>query len=223
VFGKDSKEVVADLANKRNTENVRYLLFNDLLDIQPVTMSEMPETYLSGGNGRIFYMLKTYMLKQWDFMRREAFDLMEDPKTRAQGVKNLMKISAALVAMNAGADLVKNTVLNRKTEPSDLVADNALRLLGFSKYTIYEARREGIATAAMKMILPPAKIIDAGYKDARSVWNYYADGKRIKGFETPASVPIVGKPYYWWLGKGSEMEKAKAKKSARKTRKRSER
>jgi len=214
VFGKDTDKVLADLKAGKVTEDVRYLAFSELLGIQPVALSEMPQNYLSGGNGRIFYMLKTYSLKQWDAYRREALDLMKtDPK---RGMRNMMYLSGALLGCNASADMLKNLMLNRDTEPDDLVVDNVARLFGLSKWTIYEARREGAATAAMKMMLPPGKFLDAAYKDVSDTYRYFVDDVEVRNYGAKnlnlfGSIPLVGKPYFWWFGKGSEWEKNKSK------------
>ena len=54
------------------------LLYSRLLDFQPVALSEMPEYYLKAGNGRVFYMLKTYTLKQMDVFRKEVWHTMKN-------------------------------------------------------------------------------------------------------------------------------------------------
>lgn len=45
-------------------------LFNELAEIQPITLSEMPERYLKHPNGRIMYALKSFTLKQIDVLRK---------------------------------------------------------------------------------------------------------------------------------------------------------
>jgi len=157
-------------------------------------------------------------MKQLNYYRKEVFDHMKTNPRRS--LRRLLQLSAAYIACNAGADYLKNLVLNRDSDPGDMLVDNIARLFGFSKWSIYEARSEGIGTAVMKTILPPAKSLDAAAKDVRSVYKYYADGKEIKGFELPGSVPLAGKFYYWWFGKGSvktqEKRLAKARAKRRK-------
>jgi len=211
VFGEDrAKFVIDDLVNDRVTEDVKYLAFSKLLDYQPVALSEMPEKYLSGGNARIFYMLKSYTLKQFDIYRREVFQqIAKNPK---RGIKNLIRLSAALVAMNWTADEIKAIILGRPlsvsydkkdgfsfnmTTVSDRSVDNVLRIMGFSKFAIYKAREEGIASAVSRQILPPFKFIDAIYKDV-------TQSKKINELETISSIPVGGKLYYWWFGAGKE-------------------
>ena len=117
VFSEDEVDgVITDLQEGTISENVKYLLFNKLLDFQPVALSEVPEGYLSGGNSRIFYALKTWTIKMFDVYRNEAFQKINsaDKKTRIEGVQNIIRLSMALALMNATADTIKDLIMGRK-------------------------------------------------------------------------------------------------------------
>ena len=203
IFGKEAEAVKADLVSGDITENVKLLAFNELLDMQPVALSEMPEMYLKGGNGRIFYMLKTFTLKQFDVYRNEVFQKIKNPKTRVEGITNMVKLLSFFVIMNATADEIKDWLLGRKTSLKDRTVDNVLRAVGFSKYLTWKARTEGIGSAMARQILPPFKFIDSVYKDiANGVEN---------GSEIAQSIPLGGKLYYWWFGKGQYKDSKKNK------------
>jgi hypothetical protein len=195
-FEDETDQLIEDLQAGNITENVKLYLFNTLSDFQPITLSEMPEKYLTGGNGRIFYMLKTFTLKQFDAFRREAVQKIAKPETRKEGIKNLIKLASAFVVANATADLIKALILGRPIDPEDIVIDNLLRLFGVSKFVTWKAREEGLGTAISRQILPPIKIVDAVTKDIATVGD-------DKGLETVSSIPIIGKLYYWWFGKGA--------------------
>lgn len=200
-------EVINDLKHNIVTENIKILAFNDLADIQPILLSEMPVGYLTGGNGRIFYMLKTYQLKLFDIYRNEVIQVIKrDP---VEGLKNLARLTSALVVMGVTADEIKDFVLGRKTSIADRAVDNILKLTGFSKWALYKARQEGIGSAVLKQILPPAKIVDALYKDGRTIIKGEVEEKRL---ETITSIPFGGKLYYWWFGKGRLKTEKKEKK-----------
>jgi hypothetical protein len=77
------------------------------------------------------------------------------------------------------------------------VVDNLFRLFGVGKFVTWQARTEGPRSAIVKQVAPPFKILDAVYKDVATA------GDR-KGLETTASIPLAGKLYYWWFGKGYE-------------------
>jgi hypothetical protein len=201
VFGKETNQLIEDFKNNNITENVKLHLFNELSDFQPISLSEMPQKYLTGGNGRIFYMLKSFTLKQFDVYRREIFQKIATEGTRVEGVKNLVILTASFVAANAGADELKDLLLGRKTTLQDRTVDNLLRLLGISKFVTWQARQEGVGSAMVRQIAPPFKAIDALTKDIATAGNE-------KGLQITGSIPIVGKLYYWWFGKGNTMQES---------------
>ena len=53
VYGDEIDAIVSDLkAGLTLSENVKLHMFNELADIQPIALSEMPEAYLTVPNGR---------------------------------------------------------------------------------------------------------------------------------------------------------------------------
>jgi len=197
IFGDRTDQLMTDLEEGTITEDVKLLMFNKLADFQPITLSEMPQKYLTGGNGRIFYMLKTFTIKSFDIYRREVFQQIANKDTRAQGITNLVRLASYFVFANATADVIKAIILNRPIEPDDLAVDNLLRLFGISKFVTWKAREEGLGVAARGQIFPPTKLINALSKDINTAGDE-------KGLETVSSIPVFGKLYYWWFGKGKK-------------------
>lgn len=185
IFGKETNQVIKDLQTGELSENVGYLGFSRLLDFQPVALSEMPETYLRTTNGRIFYMLKTFTIKQFDIFRREAFQKIKskNPETVKEGLRNLVVLSSIFVLLNATADEIKDFILGRKTSFKDRLIDNIFRLFGVSKFITWTARMEGWGTALLKQMLPPMQFV-----------NSLASGDPKKLLK---SIPFVGKIFYW--------------------------
>lgn len=201
IFGDETSQVITDLKNGVNSENVKMLLFNELSNVQPISLAEMPEMYLKHPNGRIFYMLKTFTIKQLDIYRRQIFNEIRDGDTK-EGLKNLVRLAFFMSLMNTGADYLKDLLLNRDTPPEDEVVNNIARLVGFSKYQVYSVRREGLGSAAFKTIAPPFKLIDSTSKDMLKAAR---DGEvDINDLETIGSIPVAGKFYYWWFGAGAD-------------------
>lgn len=217
IFGEEGPQVIDDLKNKVNSENVKYLLFNRLLDFQPMTLSEMPLKYLNSPNGRLLYMLKTFTIKQIDAFRNESINIIAEglktgnKLTTLKGMRNLIYLTALFVMANAGADALKDWLFGRKPAFQDKVWDNILRLFGLSRFIVWEARRSGPVKAFWKLISPPMEIVEAPLKD---FWAISKDddksiGVKIKNAESWKMVPFLGKHYYWWFGGGraSELEK----------------
>ena len=198
VFEGETQSVINDLKGKEVTDNVLLLAFNELLDVQPVALSEMPQKYLESPAGRVFYTLKTFTLKRIDFIRNEAIQLMRTPGRRKEGIRNMLKLWGVLGVFGLGVDEMKNLILNRKTELSDKIVDNLLKPFGLTKWLLYKARREGIGTAVLMNIVPPVKAMDSLWKD---ITVNIPQGKKLK---IPSSIPLGGKLYYWWFGKGAD-------------------
>jgi len=215
IFGTEAAQVSKDLSGGTLSENVKYLLFSELSDVQPISLAEMPRGYLRGGNGRIFYMLKSYTVRQIDIYRREVYSEIRsgDPKRVAAGLSNLSRLAASLMLMGVASDALKDLLLGREIEVGDLVTDNILKIVGFTKYQVYKARDEGIANTFWKtLFVPPiATPIDDLGKDIKNIG--FKD-KPAKDSELLGRVPVVGKFYYWWWGGGrAKGEKEKKKKS----------
>lgn len=203
IFGDQANQVFEDLKNKNLTDNVKYLMFSELADVQPIALSEMPEYYLNGGNLRIFYMLKTYTLKLIDIYHNDVFMQMRtDP---VKGLKNLIKLTASLALMGVTSDVIKDLLLGRDIELDDLVIDNLLKLLGFNRWQLYKARQDGLIAAFMRSILPPVPFLDDVYKDI-------VNRRKFPDWRIIGRIPFVGKFYYWWFGGGKRFTKRGKKK-----------
>jgi hypothetical protein len=197
LVGPDTAKAIEDLKSGDITDLVKFIAFSEILGVQPKAMTELPLAYLSGGNSRIFYALKTFQIRQTDMFRQEIFKKMAEPglKNKVIGTRRLITLIPALLLAGVGTDELKDFILGRTTTFSDRVVDNILKLVGLSKWTLYKARQEGIASAAIKTILPPVPLVDQLWKDIRTAGDK-------KGLEVVQSIPLVGKFYYWWMGKG---------------------
>lgn len=205
IFGKEAKQLKEDLKNNVLSRNVKYLLFSDLSDFQPISLAEMPQVYLTSGNGRLFYMLKTYTIKQFDIYRNECFRKME--KNPVEGLSNLIRLSACLMLCNATRDTIVNFLLNRPFDLEDMVVDNLLRLVGFSKWQVYTGRKEGFMKVFLASQLPPYALIDDLVRDGLDISaGKYPYEKPISHLRTIKDIPLAGKLYYWWFGGGSDIE-----------------
>lgn len=202
VFGENYKQVVEDMRAGIKSDDVRYMMFNELADIQPIAITEMPEMYNRSANGRIFYTLKTFYMKRLDFIRNECFRDMARPETFLRGFSRLIWLALSLGMFEAGSDFLKDWLRGRKFSLSDSVIDNMLRFVFFSKYQAWKMRGEGLGTAFLEGWRPPTKFLDAITKDIFTI----AEGKD-RGFELWRSLP-QGELYYWWWGRGFEKTEA---------------
>lgn len=209
VFGDDAARVVSELASGEVTSDVKFAAYNVLADYQPISLSEYPESYLRHPNGRIFYMLKTFTLKQIEAFRREGIDLIVkgDAKQKAQGMTQLMRLAGLFYLVNLPVDWIKDWLMGRDPQMDDLAIDNLWKLMGISRWHIWNFRyRANPVESASLLVLPPAPFIQYPLMDAKDVAAKIAEGDEVKPgeFESWRMLPFVGAPYYWHAGGGAE-------------------
>jgi len=207
VFGNETGSLIEELGSKQITDRVKTLLWNDLADVQPIALSELPEKYLTMENGRIFYSLKTYMIKQLDLVRNTAIkDIRsKDKDTRLKGLSNLARYGAIMGIGNGSVATVRDYYLSGGDERSvtpTAYADNILNSIMstafLNRYTIDKYLAEGKpAEAVVSQIMPAAVgVIDT------SVAALSGDPEKID--RALKNVPVLGKVYYTFLGGGME-------------------
>lgn len=206
-------ETVNDLAEGKITPNVQLLVFNELADVQPITLSEMPEGYLAGGNWRIMYMLKTFMVKRIDTYRNECFDKIRSgqPEEVKKGLQNLFSLAMLIMLCGAAKDALIDLLYGRKIVLKEMVQNNALGLIGITKYQLYKAREDGWG-GFISSFIPPAFGIWSDLGRDLSDDFLSAKGKDLKDYEVLKGTPILGRFYYWWFGGGRTKEEKKKKK-----------
>lgn len=208
IFGKDVDSLVDALKRGETTEDVKYLLFSELLDFQPAALSEVPLKYLEAPNGRIFYALKTYSLKLFDVYRREVIQEMSTNPKKA--LQNLVRLSSSLMLFNAIASELQDTITGQKTDLNDRTVDTIAKAFGFNRYTFVNIGKEGLGKTFAEQILPPTQLIDDLSKDTVDIAQGDFDPNRAR---TIRDIPVGGKLYYWWFGRGTGQEKKGKKES----------
>jgi hypothetical protein len=215
----DRSNAVLALKNNMINDDIQYILFSKLLDYQPITKSQLPEYYNTSWNMRLLYMLKTYSIKQIDTFRREAFWKMSDwyknwdKKLFREWFKNLVFLTTSLTLLWMWVDALKDILLNRKTEISDLMVDNMFKLIWFSKYTIYKAKQEWVSSALLSLVVPPFNIINDPVKDLVSIFTenkvtWESNFKWIWKMQSIWDIPVWWKLYYWWFWKWTQSKQS---------------
>lgn len=198
-------QFIAELKTDKKTELIGLYLFNQISEIAPVSLSEMPPMYAAHPNWRIMYQLKSYTVKQFNFMREQAFAKIYDgvanknPKLALQGMKNLVMMGTVMMAANATADVLKDFIFGREINADEIWLDNVLRLFGLNRYVTRKFQRDP-ANALMGFFAPPQVNI------ANDIWKDAQGARDIDDLRTMKYVPLVGKFYYWHEGRGREME-----------------
>ena len=130
-----------------NNENVKFAIFNDLADLQPITLSDMPLNYLRHPNGRILWALKTWSAQQMNTLYRMS--VQESKRgNHLEAAKNVMKYGAYTVALGTvGIDVFKTWLAKwaagEQLKPEDIAdetVDGVLRQAFISKYAVETSR-----------------------------------------------------------------------------------
>ena len=202
IYGDEIDSLIADLKAGDITTNVKMFSFNNLADIQPVALSEMPQVYLDNPNGRILYMLKSFTLKQYDIVRR---NIVQEWKkgNKIQATKQAVLLAGYLTAANTGVDVTKDILNGRDVRPEDLPEKALWALLGvfgMNKYTAERYIGRGdIKGAFINTLAPATPMIEAVWKGATEGFKEEPDyAPVLKG------VPMFGPLSYNWVGGGAE-------------------
>ena len=196
IFGDKTKQVYEDVKAKNITSDVRYLLFSEISDFQPISLSEMPQRYLTGGNWRIAYLLKTYSIKSANNFYRESVQKIrdgaknKDSQQIKQGFKNLAHLGLLFVMLGAGDDWIIDWLNGKEPDFTDSMVESLLTLAITSKYTMDKSKQDGLVGGYMKGLLPPTGIFNMPYKDLLA----WIDGKPT--YKTIKMFPAVGTLYY---------------------------
>ena len=202
---RDASKAISDLRSGIKSDQVLQALFNRLSDVAPISLIEMPQAYAENPNTRIMYSLKSYTIKQFDFLRQQSFQKMAKKDTFVEGFTNLFRIGMLAMLANGSADVLKAILFNREIDEEDLVFNNILRIFGVTKFTTVKAQKEGIGEALITTVAPPQLGIlnDLSQDVSRAISEGEIDIDELRSVKY---IPLVGKLYYWREGRGVEVE-----------------
>jgi len=204
----DTNQVIYDLKTNNLTDGVEAVLYNEILDVRPASLSEMSGAYVKNPNGRIFYMLKSYQLKQMDYFREHSENQILEgklmlqqgkpggAKRMAEGLTGLVGMGLLYAGVTGSVDVAKDLAYGRPIDMDDKMSDATWRLYGLNRYFPYQVRREGLIQAVADWAMPPLSTFSRPFKDIMAI----EDG--FKGETTRGMFP--GDFYYWWFGGGRE-------------------
>ena len=109
VFGDDTVKLMNSLKKGEVDDNVKLMLWNELSEVQPISLSEMPAAYLNNPNGRVFYAMKSFMLKQLGLIRKDIVQEYRKGNTK-QAVENATRYALIMGTANASVQDMRNYV-----------------------------------------------------------------------------------------------------------------
>lgn len=170
------------------TDNVKVWLWNQLADTQPISLSEMPRGYLDHPNGRVFYMLKTFTVKQVDFMRRQILREWHQGN-KASAMKNLTYFATFWTALGGSADALKSVITGDDVTIGDHMVRNFQQLFLYNRYSAGKIGQEGVTGGVARFLMPPAPWLD---KPVEDIWKLTHGQKVHLGEDLMSLVPVIG-------------------------------
>lgn len=195
-YGDETENIIADLRAGNVSENVKFHLFNELSGIQPITLLEVPEAYLRNPNGRIFYMLKSFTLKQYDLLRRNIVQEAKNGNV-AEATKFAARYAIMISLANGTIQTIRDVLTGRITsgeEAADKFPDQlmweTLSVLGFNQYVSERYLQRGdVIGFAQSVVTPAAPLLQAAAKEIADL----ASSSSEASLEPIArSAPVVG-------------------------------
>ena len=211
VFGKDEfTKLISDFKNDRITDNVKYYLFHELSNVQPISLSEMPEYYLRYPNGRVLYALKSFTLKQLDLMRKTIYDQWQAGNKKT-AVRNAGAYLMTVTLGNTGIDQVRKIMNGKEVNPEEVPIDfgaNVIRAFGGSQYAWdrYLSKGQPIGFVT-DMVMPPVDIVDNIGRDLFKLLEEeksFSYSAKPKDYKSLKYIPIIGRALYTLVGGGKE-------------------
>ena len=195
-FGDRYDSLIKELQENKLGDDTRALAYGELSRSDPIDPVEFSEFYANNPNGRTLMALKSYMLKQMDLIRRDAYNEIKKGN-RAKGIKNLAAIGIVLGLSGMATKDLQNFMLGRpiKHHPSDLFV-NMLKTFGWSEYASRKAFGEtkptrknptGASKAKGELFQTVGEAIapPIPYEAMDAIWN--RDPKAV------AMIPVVGR------------------------------
>lgn len=160
-FGDEFPALVDDLRSGKRTDLTDSLLFAELSRYQPISRLEAPEIYNRIPDLRPAYMLKRWMLKQADVVRRDAYDEMKKGNY-VKGAHNLVALGLTLGISGATTQLIQDYLQNKPLDDEHWfpIMDQALKTFGWSQYTEDKMKKEGVGSAIASVAAPPYQMWD---------------------------------------------------------------
>ena len=163
-----------------NREDIGFMLWNELSDVQPIALSSMPERYLQHPNGRMAYMLQSFTLKLFDVMRKDIYNAAANGQYK-KAVVNATKLSTLFVATNGTVDGFKGFMMGKDQTVPDVVVNNYLKMLGMNKYMLDGIGSDGLGDTLLKTIGPPMALPNALLSPEKALKMAPIGGRAVEG------------------------------------------
>lgn len=172
---------------RQRSQAMRLVMFNEVAETAPVTLGQQSQVFLNNPNARAAYTLKSYAIRQLNFMREDTLKgvgkmgLKHDAKAAAKLAKYAMYMGTG----NYGINEVRNALWTLNADPMEfdlegLGMDMVWSVIGtqgvLNAYNVqYDLARGDLVGAVAGAVIPSLGIVGAASNEAyqllRSAWN----------------------------------------------------
>ena len=191
-----------------DSDMIRYYLWAGIADYMPISMDQMPVTYLTSPRGRVFYMYKTFLIMQTAAIRRESLDRIrvgidtKDPKEIAAGLGVLLMMISLMQFFQMPPDIIRAYIQNRPYILTDEYIYKLMGLVGFSHFAAQKVKTGDWAGGLSAVLLPPFSIGPDMQKDVTDLYDWPANYSKFDYGKLRLwnYTPVIGRMYQGWEG-----------------------
>jgi len=171
-------------------------------------------------NGRVMYALKSFTVKQFNFVRNYLIRNVKEaqtPKELGDAMKDLAMYAGLFGGATMGINSAKDIMLGRGFNLSDQALNTMMQLMGLTRYNVYQASEllkgddlgKNLYSFTGNFLFPLGPVFDATEDALNTIQGEIKDPLEL---EIMRYVPGVGKDIYWRVGAGKEkMRKRRAR------------
>ena len=203
-------QLINDAANAKDgeaTDLMEMFLWQELAGVQPIGPSELPTAWHNHPNGRVLYALRTFTLKQLDYLRKNV--AMEwERGNRKEAVGRAALYLSLIPASNLAVHELKNFVKYGETsDPSTIpekLAWGTLAIAGGDKRVFNSVARGDLGRGLAEAITPPVPFVKSAVKDIAMFMDpsFGRWQDTIKELNSLREFPMIGPVAYHLWGKG---------------------
>jgi hypothetical protein len=251
-FGAEEADRMVDAFRSKSLQeafdddSIGLALFDRLGATQVISLSDMPKVYLKHPNSRMFYALKSFALKQLQFIKDESYSKIagsmksmateganpKNIKLGGEGLRNLMALGLIVGGTNTGVNYLRDALRGKTSEDYQSLEERAIEGLMqatvpiVNPFIFYKIQKEGIGNALKNWVSPATPLIDNISKDTLEFGKAMDKGEDYNPWLSRtlfSMIPVAGATLWSWSPAGREQYekviKAKVKNRATKEKK----
>ena len=248
-FGAEEADRMVDafrsksLQEAYDDDSIGLALFDRLGATQVISLSDMPKVYLKHPNSRMFYALKSFALKQLQFIKDESYNKIsgsiksmateganaKNIKLGGEGLRNLMALGLIVGGTNTGVNYLRDALRGKTSEDYQSIEERAVEGLMqatipvINPFIFYKIEKEGIGNALKNWVSPATPLLDNISKDILEFGKAMDKGEDYNPWLSRtlfSMIPVAGATLWSWSPAGREQYektiKAKVKNRATK-------